>query len=245
MASVGDVNNTTVTVEDVNDITASVGDVNDTTVTVEDANDTTASVGDVNDTTATVSKTESKELQAFRSLQEDMKTLLELSVTCLASKLFAKHVIQDAVYEIIFDDECSGSSTRSKFFMHRIYHKVKTSEPQKGKEIINKLADIIGKDGALCNIAETLRDCDDAYDLQDEIDTIATSIQGSLDSIAGQAYAKEVITQQEYELTMDPAAKHSTRCINKIMKQVGKVIETKTKHTQPVSYTHLTLPTKA
>ena len=50
-----------------------------------------------------------------------------------------------------------------------------------------------------------------------------------MDSIAGQAYSKEVITQQEYELTMDPAAKHSTRCINKIMKQVGKVIETKPK----------------
>ena len=26
---------------------------------------------------------------------------------------------------------------------------------------------------------------------------------------------------------MDPAAEHSTRCINKIMNQVGKVIETK------------------
>ena len=125
---------------------ASVGDVNDTTATVED----------VNDTTATVSKPENKELQAFRSLQEDMKPLLELSVTSLASKLFAKHVIQDAVYEIIFDDECSGSSTRSKFFMHRIYHKVNTSEPRKGKEIINKLADIIEKDGALRKIAETL-----------------------------------------------------------------------------------------
>ena len=205
---------------------ASVGVVNDTTVTVED---TTTTVKDVNDTTATVSKPESKELQAFRSLQEDMKTLLELSVTSLASKLFAKHVIQDAVYEIIFDDECSGSSTRSKFFMHRIYHKVNTSEPKKGKEIINKLADIIEKDGALRKTAETLRDCDNGYDLQEEIDTIATSIQGSLDSIAGQAYSKEVITQQEYELTMDPAAKHSTRCINKIMKQVGKVIETKPK----------------
>ena len=126
---------------------ASVGDVNDTTVTVED----------VNDTTATVSNPESKELQAFRTLQGDMKTLLELSVTSLASKLFAKHIIGDAVYEIIFDNElCSGSSTRCKFFMLRIYHKVKTSGPQKGKEIINKLADIIGKDGALRNIAETL-----------------------------------------------------------------------------------------
>ena len=48
-----------------------------------------------------------------------------------------------------------------------------------------------------------------------------------MDSIAGQAYAKEVITQQEYELTMDPAAKHSTRCINKIMRQVRKEIEAK------------------
>ena len=119
-------------------------------------NDTTVTVEDVNDTTATVSKPESKELQAFRTLQGDMKTLLELSVTSLASKLFAKHIIGDAVYEIIFDGECSGSSTRCKFFMLRIYHKVKTSGPQKGKEIINKLADIIGRDGALRNIAETL-----------------------------------------------------------------------------------------
>ena len=107
-------------------------------------------------TIATVSKPESKELLAFRSLEEDMKSLLELSLTSLASKLFAKHIIGDAVYEIIFDGECSGSSTRSKFFMYRICNKVKAAGPQKGKEIINKLADIIGRDGALRNIAETL-----------------------------------------------------------------------------------------
>ena len=76
-------------------------------------------------------------------------------------------------------------------------------------------------------IIHILGDCDNGYDLQEEIDTIATCIQGSLDYIAGQAYSKEVITQQEYELTMDPAAKHSTRCTNKIMQQVRKKIGTK------------------
>ena len=155
--------------------------------------------------------------------------MLESIIPTFAAELWGKNVIATNVYEMIFDKECDGSCEGSYFFLHRIYRnieEIEKSEPQKAKTMIDTVADIIDHtDSALHNTAETIRECENSEELREEITAISTILQSNLNSIAPAVYKKNIITEAEYDMIMDPAAKHSTRCTTKIFKDVRVLIK--------------------
>ena len=49
-------------------------------------------------------------------------------------------------------------------------------------------------------------------------------IEGSVTSIAGQLFAKSIITEPEYDVTTDPSAEHSERVTRAVLKAVRRAI---------------------
>ena len=137
--------------------------------------------------------------------------------------------------------------------IYRKIEEIEKSEPQKAKTMIDTVADIIDHtDSALHNTAETISkflhcnfyiviwynciimyiymfcisgECENSEELREEITTISTILQSNLTSIAPAVYKKDIITEAEYDMIMDPAAKHSTRCTTKIFKDVRVLIK--------------------
>ena len=104
---------------------------------------------------------EDARIKAFERLLPKLKTNLEQVINPVATKLWAKGVIDETVHDQIFDTTYQGAATRSQYFMKRVYKKIKKAEKedpshQESKEIIKSLAEAVGEDSALSRLAETI-----------------------------------------------------------------------------------------
>ncbi len=58
------------------------------------------------------------------------------------------------------------------------------------------------------------------------MDSISSTIEGSILPIAGKMFSEKIITDTEHDLITDPSAKHSAAVTNVVLKAVRVAIET-------------------
>lgn len=100
-------------------------------------------------------------LEAFEKVTPILQLQLELVISGVSMKLWSKGVIPEEIHDKLFDNEYNGSNSRSKYFVKRLYKKIKKAEKEhpnnkEAKAIIKIVADALREDSALNDAADEI-----------------------------------------------------------------------------------------
>ena len=104
-------------------------------------------------------KAANKEARVFVKNIPRLKLGLAAAITTVAGRCYAKGLITQAVFKIMFQGEWNPDHNRAQIFVLFVLQKLEQYEktdPEAVKRTINTLATIVGRDGALEHIAKII-----------------------------------------------------------------------------------------
>uniref|UniRef100_A0A1X7TLK2 Uncharacterized protein n=1 Tax=Amphimedon queenslandica TaxID=400682 RepID=A0A1X7TLK2_AMPQE len=146
-------------------------------------------------------KTEAKTNEAMAILMrmDQLHSGLSASILTIASKCYAKGMIDEDIYDWMFDGEWKPDNARAQLLVRCIEKRLKEMDATNVGTTIRSFAEVIRKEGSLGleQIAQQLDSCKTAEDFRDISDTISTGIASSLTTIAMGAVANGIISFSE------------------------------------------------
>lgn len=203
-----------------------------------------------------------KETIALQRCRLDLKIGLAAIHMTIAQHCNANGLIDDDIYDAMFEDHYKPQKIRSLLFIRCIISKLQQIETIKNApdametddvhKIIKQLANIIREDCALKHIAQILGkckiyinnllllylcidDCENAVTFKQNSTEIVDGIQNDLSRIATKALSEDIITNAVYNICVNPTASKEDTCTDTLLQEVSKEV----KHNPKQLYTFI------